>query len=121
MLRAYVLSFAEGGAAERVGIGFGSGGIRGENGGGRLPDDGHRTAQTRFRERRGRRQYNPRAAVGAAPMLATANPAGLIISSGVKAYGEARGSSTVEGRAKATAKEIAAVLKQRFQAQGWIP
>jgi hypothetical protein len=54
-------------------------------------------------------------------MLATANPAGLIISSGVKAYGEASGSSTVEGRAKATAKEIAAVLKQRFQAQGWIP
>jgi hypothetical protein len=33
----------------------------------------------------------------------------------------AEGSSTVEGRAKATAQEIAKVLKQRFQAQGWIP
>jgi hypothetical protein len=57
----------------------------------------------------------------AATMLASANPAGLIISSGMKVYGEESGSSTVEGRAKATAKEIAGVLKQRFQEQGWIP
>jgi hypothetical protein len=47
------------------------------------------------------------------------NPVGLIISSGMKVYGEESGSSTVEGRAKATAKEIAEVLKQRFQEQGW--
>ena len=38
----------------------------------------------------------------------------------MKVYGEASGSDTIEGRAKATAKEIADVLKQRFQQQGWI-
>jgi hypothetical protein len=38
----------------------------------------------------------------------------------VKVYGEESGSSTVEGRAKQTAQEIAEVLKQRFQQQGWI-
>jgi hypothetical protein len=38
----------------------------------------------------------------------------------MKVYGEASGSSKVEGRAKATAKEIADALKQRFQEQGWI-
>ena len=38
----------------------------------------------------------------------------------MKLYGEASGSSKVEGRAKDTAKEIADVLKQRFQEQGWI-
>jgi hypothetical protein len=63
---------------------------------------------------------SPGAAVGAVTMLATANPPGLIISSGMKVYGEESGSSTVEGRAKATAKEIVEVLKQRFQEQGWI-
>jgi hypothetical protein len=53
-------------------------------------------------------------------LLATGNPAGLIVSTGMKVYGEASGSSKVEGRAKATAKEVADVLKQRFQEQGWI-
>jgi hypothetical protein len=55
-----------------------------------------------------------------AGFLATKNPAGLIISGGMKLHGEESGSSKVEGRAKQTAKEIAEVLKQRFQEQGWI-
>ena len=38
----------------------------------------------------------------------------------MKAYGEESGSSTVEGRAKQTAKEIANELKKRFEQQGWI-
>ena len=38
----------------------------------------------------------------------------------MKIYGEASGNATVEGRAKATAKEIADVLKKRFQEEGWI-
>lgn len=38
----------------------------------------------------------------------------------MKVYGEASGSSRVEGRAKDTAQEIADVLQQRFQDQGWI-
>jgi hypothetical protein len=48
------------------------------------------------------------------------NPAGFIISGGMDVYGEASGSNGIEGRAKATAKEIADVLKKRFQDQGWI-
>jgi hypothetical protein len=38
----------------------------------------------------------------------------------MKVYGEASGSSKVEGRAKSTAKEIADQLKLRFEQQGWI-
>jgi hypothetical protein len=51
---------------------------------------------------------------------ATANPIGLIVVGGMKAYGEESGSSTIEGRAKATADEIAAQLKMAAQKQGWI-
>ena len=57
---------------------------------------------------------------GVGVFLATHNPAGLIISTGTKVYGEASGKSTIEGRAKATADEIAKVLKPKFLAQGWI-
>jgi hypothetical protein len=55
---------------------------------------------------------------GAAPLalaVATGNPLGLIVASGLKVYGEASGSSKVEGRAEQTAKEIAERLKLRFQ------
>ena len=45
---------------------------------------------------------------------------GLIVSGGMKIYGEASGSSRIEGRAKATAKEIADVLEKRFEQEGWI-
>jgi hypothetical protein len=38
----------------------------------------------------------------------------------MKAYGEYSGSSQIEGRAKATAKEIADQLRPRFDQQGWI-
>jgi hypothetical protein len=58
--------------------------------------------------------------LGVVGFLATANPAGLIVSTGMKAYGEASGSSKVEGRARQTATEIADVLEKRFQQQGWI-
>ena len=52
--------------------------------------------------------------------IATGNPVGLIVSSGVKVYGEASGKTKIEGRAEATAKEIADVLQKRFQEQGWV-
>ena len=58
--------------------------------------------------------------MGAATSAATSNPAGLIISSGVKTHGELSGSSTVKGRVKATAREIASVVQQGFRNQGWI-
>jgi len=52
--------------------------------------------------------------------LASGNPLGLIVSSGVKVYGERSGSSKIEGRAEQTAKEITDVLKTRFEQEGWI-
>ena len=120
VMRGYLLSVKEGSAAKRVTIGFGSGasslstmvegyqmtaqGLR-KLGVGTVNAGGGKT---------------PGAALGLATFLATANPVGLIITSGTKVYGEASGSSTVTGRAKATAKEIADVIKKRFQEQGWI-
>lgn len=62
----------------------------------------------------------PGAAIGLVGLVASGNPAGLIISTGMKVYGEESGSSKVQGRAKATASEIATTLQGRFQEQGWI-
>ena len=120
VIRGYLLSVDEGNATKRVAIGFGSGashlvtavegfqmtaqGLR-KLGSGKVGAGGGKT---------------PGAAVGAATFIATANPAGLIVSGGMKAYGEYTGSSKVEGRAKATAKEITDQLRKKFQEQGWI-
>jgi hypothetical protein len=51
---------------------------------------------------------------------ATANPIGLVVVGGLKLTQEATGSATIEGRAKATADEIAAQLKTAAEKQGWI-
>jgi hypothetical protein len=45
---------------------------------------------------------------------------GLAVSGGMKVYDEASGKSTIQGRAQATAKEIAQQIQPRFQQQGWI-
>ncbi len=120
VIRGYLLSIDEGDATKRVAIGFGSGasklttmvegfqvtaqGLR-KLGSGTLGAGGGKT---------------PGAALGVVGLIATANPAGLIIGTGAKAYGEYSGSSKIEGRAKATAKEIADQIRPRFQQQGWI-
>jgi hypothetical protein len=58
--------------------------------------------------------------VPAAATIVTRNPIGLIIVGATRIYGEASGSNTPEGRAKATADAIAEQLKIRFREQGWI-
>ena len=120
VIRGNLLSADEGSAAKRVAIGFGSGAselkvavegyLMTERG---LKKLGSGTADTAGGK-------SPGTALGAAGAIATANPAGLIISSGMKVYGEASGSSKIEGRAKDMAKEIAKELKVKFQQQGWI-
>ncbi len=118
--RGYLVSIEEGSAAKRVGIGFGAGaselqavvevfqmtkqGLR-KLGSGEVQAGGSKT---------------PGAAMGAVALIATANPVGLIVSTGMKIHGEKTGKSKVEGRAEATAKEIADVIRKRFQEQGWI-
>jgi len=120
VIRGYLLSIKEGSAAERVVIGFGSGAseLRTAVEGYQMTAQGLRELGSGDVESGGSK--TPGAALGVAGLIATGNPAGLIISTGMKVYGEESGRSTVEGRAKQTAKEIADVLKQRFAQQGWI-
>ena len=120
VIRGYLLSVDPGNAAERVAIGFGAGGseLRAAVEGFQVTAQGLRKLGSGTVDSGGGK--TPGAALGAATFIATANPAGLIISTGVKAYGEASGSSTIEGRAKAAAKEIADQIRPRFQQQGWI-
>ncbi len=120
VIRGYLLSIKEGSAAKRIIIGFGAGGseLRTMVEGYQMTAHGLRKLGVGTVDSGGSK--GPGAALGVATFLATANPAGLIISSGMKVYGEASGKSTVEGRGQATAKEIADVLKKRFQEQGWI-
>jgi len=120
VIRGYLLSVDEGSATKRVAIGFGSGasnlttavegfqmtaqGLR-KLGSGKVGAGGGKT---------------PGGALGVATLIVTGNPVGLIVGGGVKAYGEYSGSSKVEGRAKAIAKEITDQLRLKFQEQGWI-
>lgn len=120
VLRGYILSSDPGDATKRVAIGFGSGesvlmvaveGLRMTAHG--LQKVGSGNVQAGGDQR-------PGGALGLVGLAATANPAGLIVSTGVKAYGEYSGSSKIEGRAKDAAKEIAEKIKPKFQEQGWI-
>jgi hypothetical protein len=119
-IRGYLVSVHEGSAAERVAIGFGAGAssLKKAVEGFQMTPDGLRKLGSGTLDSGGSK--TPGMALGVATFAATANPVGLIVSTGMKVYGEASGSSKVEGRAKATAKEIADVLKKRFQEQGWI-
>ena len=120
VIRGYLLSINEGNAAERVAIGFGSGAseLRTAVEGYQMTARGLRKLGSGTVDAGGSKA--PGEAVGVAGLIATGNPAGLIVSTGMKVYGEESGGSKVEGRAQQTAKEIADVLKQRFTQQGWI-
>jgi uncharacterized protein DUF4410 len=120
VIRGYLVSVQAGSAAKRLVIGFSAGsseidtvvetyvmtpeGLR-ELGSGRLTSSGSKT---------------PGIIVPAAATIVTRNPIGLIIVGATRIYGEASGSNTPEGRAKATADAIAEQLKIRFREQGWI-
>jgi hypothetical protein len=120
VIRGYLLSVDEGSAGKRVAIGFGSGASQLEVAveGLQMTAQGLRKLGSGTTASGGSK--GPGGVMGVAALVATRNPAGLIIGTGVKVYKEKSGSSKVEGRAKDTAKEIADVLKQRFQEEGWI-
>jgi len=120
VIQGYLITFNEGSAAKRLLIGFGSGAsdLKVAVEGFQMTAQGLRKIGTGTTDSEGGK--TPGADLGALGLLATHNPAGLIISSGMKIYGEESGRSTVKGRAKQTATEIADVLKKRFQEQGWI-
>ncbi|MGO9479175.1 MAG: DUF4410 domain-containing protein [Limisphaerales bacterium] len=120
VIRGYLISVNEGSTTKRVTIGFGYGAseLRTAVEAYQMTAQGLRKIVSDTLDSGGSK--TPGAALGVAAFMVTANPAGLIISSGMKVYGEESGRSKVEGRADATAKEIAAVLKKQFQEQGWI-
>jgi hypothetical protein len=120
VIRGYLISYKEGSAAKRFAIGFGSGAsdLKVAVEGFQMTAQGLRKLGSGTTDSEGGK--TPGADLGVVGLLATHNPAGLIISSGMKIYEEKSGKSTVKGRAKQTAEEIAVVLKKRFEEQGWI-
>ena len=120
VIRGYLLSIQQGSEAKRLAIGFGSGASELTTAveGFQMTPQGLRKLGSGTVESGGSK--TPGAALGVVGLIASGNPAGLIVSSGMKIYGEESGSAKVEGRAKQTAKEIADQLKIRFQQQGWI-
>jgi Domain of unknown function (DUF4410) len=115
-----ILSVQQGNAAERVTIGFAAGDTDLQ-----VAVEGFHVTTTGLREigagdLNAKGAETPGAAVGLATMIATHNPAGFIVSTGMKAYGEESGNDTIEGRARQIAKQVADVFKTKFQQQGWI-
>ena len=120
VIRGYLLSVEQGSTAMRVMVGFGAGksSLATMVEGFQMTDHGLRKLGYGTVDAGGNK--SPGMVLGIATFLATKNPAGLIINGGVQAYGAASGNNSVEGRAKATAKKIADVLKKRFTDQGWL-
>jgi len=120
VIRGYLLSVVQGNTGKRVLIGFGSGDaeLKVAAEGFQMTASGLRKLGSGTTDATGNK--TPGTAVGVLALLATHNPAGLIISTGMKAYDEKTGRSGIEGREKQTAAEIADVLKKRFQQEGWI-
>jgi len=120
VIRGYLISFDEGDAAKRVtiGLGYGASNLKVAVEGFQVTARGLRKLGSGSTDAGDNKSTGM--AVSAATSIASGNPAGLIITTGVKTYGEVSGRSKVEGRADQTAKEIANVLKKRFQEEGWI-
>lgn len=120
VIRGCIVSFDEGDAKKRVGIGLGKGAseLNAAAEGLQMTAQGLRKLGSGATDAGGSK--TPGAAVGAVMLVATKNPVGLIVGTGIKVHGEKTGSSKVEGRATQTAKEIAEALKERFQQQGWV-
>lgn len=64
---------------------------------------------------------SPGASVPLVVAVATKNPLGPIVSTGVKLHEEETGSTTIHGKVQQVAKQIAEELRPRFEQQGWIP
>lgn len=120
VLHGYLLSVVQGNEKKRVVIGFGSGEseLKVAVEGFEVTAHGLRKLGSGDTDATGAK--TPGVGLGVVSMIVMHNPLGLIVSGGMHAYGEKTGSSKIEGRAEQTAREIADVLKKRFQEQGWI-
>lgn len=120
VIRGSLVSFTVGDKAKRIGIGFRSGASEMQVAieGFQITATGSRKLGSGTTDSGGGKA--PGAIVGAGVLIATHNPLGLIVSTGLKVHKERDGSSTVKGRTKKTVKEISDQLKERFEQQGWI-
>jgi hypothetical protein len=120
LIRGCILSVDEGSTLKRVTIGFGSGKstLKAAAEGYQMTPRGLRRLNSGTVNAGGAR--TPGGEVALVTLLATGNPVGLIVGSGVRVYNEASGRSKVEGRAKQVARSIADQIKPLFQEQCWI-
>jgi hypothetical protein len=120
VVRGYLVSVKKGSAARRVAIGFGSGASELQA----AVEAFQVTAQGLRKLGSGTGRFGgsraPGATAGAVGYAATGNPAEFIVSSGMRLYGEVRGSSKIQARAKTAAREIARVMERRARELGWI-
>jgi hypothetical protein len=120
VIRGYLLSVSEGSAAKRVGVGFGAGASELS-----VAVEGYQmTAQGLRRLGWGAGtaggSKTPGAAGAAGVAVATKNPVGLVVTTGIKGYGEMSGSSGIGGRIDQIVAEIVKQAEPRFRDQGWI-
>ena len=120
VIHGYLLTIVQGDTGKRVMIGFGAGDaeLKVAVEGFEVTTSGLRKLGSGSTDATGNK--TPGTGVGILSLLATHNPAGLIVSTGMKVYDEESGRSGIEGRVKSTVTEIADVLKKRFQQEGWI-
>jgi len=120
VIRGYLLSVDEGSTGKRVAVGFSSGvsELKTAVEGFQMTKKGLRKLGYGTVDTGGSK--GPGMAAPAALAIATGNPVGLIVSGGMKLYGETSGSSKIEGRVNQTVKEITDQLRTRFQQAGWI-
>ncbi len=118
-LRGYFLSIDEGSATERVVVGFGMGAADLTT-----AVEGFQMTATGLRPL-GSGQVH--AGGGKVPgslvplaVAARGNPLGLLVNTGVQAYGEATGTATIEGAAERTADEIFEEMLPTIEARGWL-
>jgi len=120
VIRGYLISYDEGDSTKRILLGFGSGAsdLVAATEGFQMTEQGLRRIGYGSADADG--GGGPGADLGLLGLIVTKNPAGLIIGGAKNIYDETTGKSTVEGRAKQFADDIAEVMKERFQEQGWI-
>jgi hypothetical protein len=120
VIRGQLLSFSEGSEKKRVLIGLGAGEseLQAAVQGYQVTDNGLRRLGTGSAESTAGK--TPGIGVGALTTVATHNPLGLIVSTGIKRHDAKKGTDKLPARAKDTAKKIADVLRERFKEQGWI-